>query len=85
MGYAVERFVLNPLEPGKSYDSLQGTAQDKVSQLLSQREAAKADEKFIEQWLPTASETDLVNYLDRSKLYGERSAIDWLRQRQAGK
>lgn len=57
---------------------------DYLGQLESRRAAAKQDAKFVDAWMPTATELDLISYFDRVKLYGEAGAMAWLRQRQGG-
>jgi hypothetical protein len=41
----------------------------------------KLGQKAFQQWLPNASELELYNYFDRVKLFGEREAQKWLRER----
>ena len=80
VGYAVERIVLKPLDPQKNYDFLQGTVQDRFTDLDAKKAEAKQTSQFLDQWMTTASDSDLVNYFERLKVYGEAGALKWLKQ-----
>jgi hypothetical protein len=43
-----------------------------------QKQAIRESGQIVDQILPTLKETDLANYLDREKLYGESEAQAWL-------
>jgi len=82
VGISIERTILDPLDPAKSHDFLQGTIADHIAALSEQRGAMRQDIQFLNQWMVNAADTDLIGYLDRFKLYGESGAITWLRSRQ---
>ena len=81
VGCAAERIILSPLERDRNYDFVAGTVSDRLAQLDAFKSGAKQDAQFIEQWLNSADEAGVVNYFERLKLYGERGAIRWLRER----
>ena len=76
----MERIVLKPLDPQKSYDFLHGTVQDRFTDLDAKKAEAKQTSQFVDQWMTTASDSDLVNYFERLKVYGEAGALKWLKQ-----
>jgi hypothetical protein len=82
VGIAVDRLVLGPLDAEKKYDFLGGSVSDYTAQLDVRRAAAKEDTQYAEQWMVNASETDIISYFERVKIYGDSSALAWLRQRQ---
>ena len=82
VGAAIERIVLNPLDPAKTYDFLQGTVTDRTAILDAQRAEIRESSQSVDQWMRNASETDLISYFDRFKLYGESAALKWLRGRK---
>ena len=82
VGAAIERIVLNPLDPAKTYDFLQGTVTDRTAQLDARRTEVRQTSQSLDQWMRSASDADLISYFDRFKLYGESPALKWLRGRQ---
>lgn len=85
VGIAVEKTVLNPLDAERNYDFLKSNVRDYLGQLDARRAAMKEDTQFLNQWMINASETDLISYFDRSKIYGESGAMIWLKQRQGAR
>jgi len=83
VGYAIERLVITPLDQQTPYDFLNGTVPQKLDQLQAQRGMAKQSVKVFDQWWPTASESEIISFYDRLKLYGESSALAWLQSRVA--
>jgi hypothetical protein len=83
VGIAVERIVLNPLDPERNYNFLQGNTHEYVAQLDARRAGVRETTQLLDGWMRNASEADLISYFDRLKIYGESSAMAWLRQRQA--
>jgi hypothetical protein len=82
VGAAIERIVLNPLDPAKTYDFLQGSPRDRFAQLDAYRAEVKQNTQFFQQWVESANDADLISYSDRLKLYGESAALKWLQTRQ---
>ena len=83
VGIAVERIVLNPLDAQRHYDFLGGSVPDHITQLDARRAGVRQDTQLFDTWMRQATEADIVSYFDRFKIYGESSAMAWLRQRQA--
>jgi hypothetical protein len=82
VGIAVERIVLNPLNAEQNYDFLGGNVREHIEQLNARRAAVKQDTQLFDTWMRQATDADIVSYFDRFKIYGESSAMAWIRQRQ---
>ena len=83
VGTAVERIVLGALDPQTHYDFLNGTVQERLDSLQTQRDAVRESTQSFDRWWPTASEAEVISYFDRMKLYGESAALAWLQHRQS--
>lgn len=81
VGIAIDRLVVSPLDPERSYDFLNGMIPQHFEQLQSRRSEVKENAKTFEQWLSNANDVDVMSYFDRLKLYGENDAMRWMRQR----
>ena len=81
VGAAIERIVLSPLDPAKTYDFLQGTIPDRTAQLDANRTATRQRAQFLDQWTRSASDAELISYFDRFKMYGESAAMQWVQTR----
>jgi hypothetical protein len=76
---AMERGVLDLLDPARSYDFLGQSPAERLTALQNQTTRMEETIRWFGQWLPQASDTELIAYIDRVKLYGEPAAIQWLR------
>ena len=76
---AMERGALNLLEPARTYDFLGQSPAERLTALQNQTTRMEETIRWFGQWLPQASDTELIAYIDRVKLYGEPAAIQWLR------
>jgi hypothetical protein len=85
VGIAVERIVLNPLDPERNYEFLGGSVREHISQLDARRAAVKQDTQLFDTWMRNATDADFISYFDRFKIYGESSAMAWIRQRQGAR
>jgi hypothetical protein len=85
VGIAVERIVLNPLNPEQNYDFLGGNVRERIAQLDARRAAVRQDTQLFDAWMRQATDADVVSYFDRFKIYGESSAMAWIRQRQGAR
>jgi hypothetical protein len=83
VGSIVEREFLKGLDPVGTYDFLPVTVNERLAELTEQERRIRESSRFVDQWMRTASEAQLVSYFDRLKLYGEAGAISWARA-QAG-
>lgn len=81
VGMAIERMTISKLDPNQQYDFLGTTAQARIDQLMAEREEFKVLTSNSTELLENASDTDLLSYLDRMKIHGERAALEWLQER----
>lgn len=79
----VEREFLKALDPSGTYDFLALPVHERLAELKEQDKRIREASRFVEQWMQTATDAQLVSYFDRLKLYGEAGAINWARA-QAG-
>jgi hypothetical protein len=81
VGMADERIVLSQLDQNTSYDFLNGETPSEVIQGLSQQK--KSMIQMMQNFnaiYPNLTEDEMVNYTERSKIYGELPAMQWLIQ-----
>jgi hypothetical protein len=81
VGLAAAKDVLTPLDAQKKYDFLHDTPAHYLEQMNAQRTVIRENSQYVEQWIQSASEPDLISYFDRIKVFGESEAIAWLRKR----
>lgn len=80
-GTFVERNFLRQLDPAKAYPFLKYDIRERLGQLDQEEARIRADSQLIEKWMDSANESEIVNYYDRLKVYGEAAALEWLRKR----
>jgi hypothetical protein len=83
MGLAIQRSVLQGLEPGAPYGNTGQTVQNELDTLLQRRESLKILWKQVEPILQNMPDQELVSYFDRMKTFGELEALRWVMNRQA--
>jgi hypothetical protein len=82
VGMAIEQTVLNNVDSLSAPEYLGMTVQERLDQLADQKAEIKALAPLAENILPSASEAELVTYLDRVRVNGELEALRWLKNRQ---
>ena len=78
---AIEAKALAQLNPNASYDFLGGETPTQVLQEFKLQKAAYVD--LLKKWnaaYPNMTEAEMVNYHERSKIYGETEAMKWVIQ-----
>jgi hypothetical protein len=60
---------------------IQGSVADQLAANQQYRQSIKADTHLIGEWLPSASESEIVAYLDHRQSLGEENALKWLKER----
>jgi hypothetical protein len=78
VGIAIEKNVLGQLDAAGTYDFLGRPVSEVAAELDRQKQSIRQATEFKQQLVPSLNATDLVNYLDREKLYGEPEATAWL-------
>ncbi|MCL4178185.1 MAG: hypothetical protein KJ072_10655 [Verrucomicrobia bacterium] len=82
VGMAIEQTVLKNVDSLSAPEYLGMTVQERLDQLADQKAEIKALAPLAENILPSASEAELVTYLDRVRVNGELEALRWLKNRQ---
>jgi len=78
VGMAIERQILGTLDPASPYDVAGRSVQDRLDELLREREAIKALFQQGERLLRTLPEPELAGYYDRMRISGELEAMRWV-------
>jgi len=77
VGIAIQRNVLNAMDPNSPYGDSGGTVQNQIDALNQRRASIKDIRTQSDVVLPTMSEQDLSTYFDRVKLFGDEAALRW--------
>ncbi|MBI3851516.1 MAG: hypothetical protein HY298_14755 [Verrucomicrobia bacterium] len=77
VGIAVQRNVLNAMDPNSPYGDSGQTVQNQIDALNQRRASLNDITKQAQALLPTMSEQDLNTYFDRLKLFGEAATLRW--------
>ena len=85
MGLAIQRSVLQGLEPGAPYGNTGQTVQNELDTLIQRRESLKTLWKQAEPILQNMPDQELIRYFDRMKTSGETTALRWVMNRQANR
>ena len=78
MGINVERTALQAMDPSSPLGDNRQTVQDRITQLVQQRAAIKALNQQAEPLWANLSDQDWATYIDRSQVFGEHRALNWL-------
>jgi len=81
VGLAIEKLTIGKLDPNRDYDFLGGTVAEHLAHLDGVRNDIHSVVMPIEQWIPTATDADIIAYADRLKVFGEVAAVKWLKER----
>lgn len=84
VGIAIERQVLETLDPSSSYDAEGHSIKDRLEALTQQRESRKMLLKQAESLLRALPEPDRMTYFERLRTSGEAEALRWVASRQGG-
>lgn len=84
VGYAMERNILNQLDPNTISPSLGVAPAQRLAELQSERAAIKElTAQLPEQIMNLGPDNPLMlSYFDRMKLFGEKAALKWLHDRR---
>jgi tetratricopeptide (TPR) repeat protein len=93
VGLAIQRQILETMDPASPYDSGGRTVRERLDEILSQREELKRLHDPTaglgggqrQDILETLSEQDLASFFDRMKVFGESEALRWARNKQGGR
>jgi hypothetical protein len=74
---AIERNVLSAMEPSAVFGDSGQTVQERLALLNQRRDTLKGIGQKSEALMKLMSEQDMVSYIDRWKMFGEESALNW--------
>ena len=83
VGIAIERNVLDALDPGAENSFLGRSLEELQQELTDQKDEIAALVKSVN--LDQMSEQEMTAYVDRMKLHGEFASMKWFRDRQANR
>jgi len=78
LGISVERAALNALDPTSSYGTAGQTVQQRLDELVQQKQTIQGLAKQADALWRTLSDQDWVDYHSQLAAYGEEMAIRWL-------
>ncbi len=81
VGIGIEKKILAQLDPSANYDFLGRPVSEVLAELDRQKETIREALQIRDQMRPTLDESELNNYWDREKLYGEMYALQWLQSK----
>jgi hypothetical protein len=80
VGLALQNIALQHWPEGVPAD-LPVSVADQLAANKQYRENLRSDTRVLTQWLPSASESEIVAYLDHRQSFGEENALKWLKGR----
>lgn len=78
VGHAIERIVLNSMNPNAPYGTSGQTVKELSDSIGQRRKSLRALTEQAEPLLQTMSDSEPAHFYDRLKLYGEVSAMRWV-------
>ena len=78
VGIAVQQIALKNMDPNAPFGDNGQTVQDALNTLARQRTQIQADDQQITALVQNLSEQDWMVYEDRTMMFGEQSAVQWL-------
>lgn len=76
-GIAIERKVLESLDPNSAYDNSGRTVQQRIDELLQNKKNLSANVRPADNLLPVMTPADQAAYFDRIRIHGEVAAAKW--------
>ena len=81
VGIAIEKKILGQLDPAQNYDFLDRPVNQALAELDQQKQTIQHALQTRDQVRPTLNESELNDYWEREKLYGEMYALQWLQSK----
>jgi hypothetical protein len=78
VGMAVEKIALNNMDPNDVYGSNGQTVQERLNQIAQTRQDLNQLNQQLEPILPQLSDQDWISYKDRWRVFGEKTAVQWV-------
>ena len=85
VGLAIENRILEAWPEGVDAPFLDNTPAEQLAENQRYRAEVREFTGLMDEWLPGASENEIIAYFERLRVFGELEALEWLRnQRGAG-
>ena len=81
VGIAIEKKILGQLDPAQNYDFLGRPVSHALAELDQQKQTIQQVLQTRDQVRPTLNESELNDYWEREKIYGEMYALQWLQSK----
>ena len=75
--------TLRKLDQAQEYDFLGGSVAQRMSEIDARKKEMRETSAEFGSWYRTASDSEMISYFDRVKIFGEVAAMRWLRERGA--
>lgn len=84
-GLAMEANALEAMNPASAFGSNGQTVQGRLDQIRREKSAITDLCQQLDVLYPRATPQDMINFLDRARLFGDRAAMEWLKQKYGGR
>src|SRR5439155_17089947 len=85
LAVAIERHALEAMDPASSFGSDGTTVKDRLDYIAGEKAANEELIKQLDILYPKATPQDMINFLDRARLFGDEPAMEWLKQKYCEK
>ena len=85
LAFAIERHALEAMDPASSFGSDGTTVKDRLDYIAGEKAANEELIKQLDILYPKATPQDMINFLDRARLFGDEPAMEWLKQKYGEK
>jgi len=82
--FAIEYRALQSMDPAAPFGSGGGTVKDQLDRIAQQKAGITELCNQLDALYPKATPQDMINFLDRARLFGDESAMQWLTQKYGG-
>jgi hypothetical protein len=78
VGFAVEKMALEKMDPNAAIGANGQTVQEELNRIAQTTQAMRDLRSVAEPLLPTLTDEDMVNYINREVLFGAVPAMQWV-------
>ena len=78
---AIEYAALQAMDPASPFGSDGGTVKDELARIDREKAAIVELCTQLDDIYPKATSQDMLNFLDRARLFGDKAAMEWLKQK----
>jgi RNA polymerase sigma factor (sigma-70 family) len=84
-GFAIELAALGAMDPTSPYGPDGKTVKDQLDYVAGEKAANLELIRQLDILYPKATPQDMITFLDRAKLFGDKAAMEWLKQKYGDK